>query len=305
MSSPSRAPSPGIEPERVATVAGAKAAVHGVQHYENFPVASWLCPEALRPAVQAIYWFARTADDLADEGDASPQQRLDDLLAYGMALEKVLQAQPVDPAARWAHVFAPLGRAITSHQLPAKPLRDLLSAFEQDVAYTRDQRSYASEAELDDYCSRSANPVGRLILHLHGVSGAACLAQSDHICTALQRINFWQDLSLDIPRGRHYLSDAACARHGVQRAELAAGHSTPAIRALLAEQVADAERRMHAGAPLVHRVPGRMGWELRLVVQGGLCIARRIRQLGHNSLEHRPSLRRRDAAGLLGRALWM
>ncbi len=305
MSSQPSASSAGESPGDDALRHGWSGAGHGVQHYENFPVASWLCPAAIRPAVQAIYWFARTADDLADEGNATPEQRLEALQDYTWALENVLDGKGAPALSAWPHVFTPLAWAVQSHQLPAAPLRDLLSAFKQDVAYTRDERSYQTEAELDDYCSRSASPVGRLILHLTGVHDTASFAQSDHICTALQRINFWQDLSLDIPRGRHYLSDEACARHGVTRAELADGQTTPRIAQLLAEQVRDAERRMHAGAALVHRVPGRMGWELRLVVQGGLRIAQRIRQLGHTSLEQRSTLRRRDAAAMLWLALRM
>ncbi len=305
MSSQPSASSEGTQPGNGSLRSGVSGAAHGVQHYENFPVASWLCPAALRSAVQAIYWFARTADDLADEGDSTSEQRLQALEDYTLALEDVLQGGAVEGASTWAHVFGPLAKALESHQLPAAPLRGLLSAFKQDVAYTRDGRSYATEAELDDYCSRSANPVGRLILHLTGVRDTSAFTQSDHICTALQRINFWQDLSLDLPRARHYLSDEACARHGVTRTELAEQRTTPRIAQLLAEQVRDAERRMHAGAALVHRVPGRMGWELRLVVQGGLRIAQRIRHSGHNSLQQRPRLRRRDAAAMLWLALRM
>jgi len=136
-----------------------------IDHYENFPVASWLCPARLRPAVVAIYHFARTADDLADEGEATAQQRLDDLRQYRSELDLCLQGEAAqDP--RWTQVFARLQSAVQAFALPAQPLLDLLSAFEQDVAYTGVGHQYRDRAELLDYCRRSANPVGRLMLHL-------------------------------------------------------------------------------------------------------------------------------------------
>ena len=168
-----------------------------VDHYENFPVASWLCPARLRPAVVAIYHFARTADDLADEGNATAEQRLEDLHQYRAKLELCLSGQaPQD--ARWVKVFANLQSAVRAFDLPAQPLRDLLSAFEQDVSYTSIGHRYRDRAELMDYCRRSANPVGRLMLHLYGVNDAQSLAQSDAICSALQLINFWQDRTRDL-----------------------------------------------------------------------------------------------------------
>ena len=195
-----------------------------VTHYENFPVASLLCPPHLRPPIAAIYHFARTADDIADEGDAPAAQRLADLGAYHADLMAIAGGQP--PSPRWASVFAPLQTQLQSHQLPVPLLADLLSAFAQDVEKTRDGTGYATEAELLDYCRRSANPVGRLLLHLYGVGGDAALAESDAICTALQLINFWQDLSVDLPRGRYYLPADACATHGAALADLQALRST-------------------------------------------------------------------------------
>ena len=224
-----------------------------VDHYENFPVASWLCPARLRPAVVAIYHFARTADDLADEGDATAEQRLEDLHQYRAELELCLSGQaPQD--ARWVQVFANLQSAVRAFDLPAQPLRDLLSAFEQDVSYTSIGHRYRDRAELMDYCRRSANPVGRLMLHLYGVSDAQSLAQSDAICSALQLINFWQDRTRDLEWGRDYLPQNSSLGTELQFA-----------RALMAQ-----------GAPLVHRVPGRAGWELRAMVQGGLCILGKV-----------------------------
>ena len=272
-------------------------------HYENFPVASWLCPPRLRPPIAALYHFARTADDIADEGDDSPAQRLATLAAYQAELHATLDGTA--PNARWQPVLAPLARQQAAWGLPVALLDDLISAFMQDIAYTRDQHLYPDRDSLLDYCRRSANPIGRLLLHLHGVAEPRALAQSDDICSALQLINFWQDLSQDIPRGRHYLTVADCLRHGVPRSELLSGSASPAALALIADNLAWAEQLMHRGAPLVHRLPGRAGWELRLVVQGGLRVLQRIRATGGNPLARRIKLGRADALPLLWRTLWM
>ena len=271
----------------------------GVGHYENFPVASWLCPPALRPAVAAIYHYARTADDLADEGEAPPAERLAALAAYRAELQAVAAGRP--PGARWRRVFEPLAAALQRHGLPLGLLDDLLSAFEQDVVKTR----YTDRADLLDYCRRSANPVGRLLLHLYGVDDAAALRRSDAICSALQLINFWQDLSIDLPRGRLYLPRDRCAAHGVAPEALFAQRDDAASRALVAAECAWARTLMLEGAPLVHQVPGRAGWELRGVVQGGLRILDRIAALDHATLARRPRLRRRDLPTIAWRALRM
>lgn len=272
---------------------------HGVDHYENFPVASFLCPPALRPAIKAIYWFARTADDLADEGDALPATRLSDLAAYRADLQACLTGQPFSN--RWPSVFSRLQPVISQYALPMGLLGDLLSAFEQDIVKTR----YATQAELLDYCRLSANPVGRLLLHLYKVTDAISLEQSDCICTALQLVNFWQDLSVDIPRGRIYLPADGFAQHGVDEAQLLKRQVNPATTALVAANVAWAQTLMQRGAPLVKKVPGRAGWELRLVVQGGLRIADKIEQLGFATLRQRPKLNAWDGAVMLWRAVWM
>ena len=272
---------------------------HGVDHYENFPVASFLCPPALRPAIMAIYWFARTADDLADEGEAMPAQRLADLAAYRADLAACSKGEPTSN--RWPAVFVNLQPVITQFDLPIELLTDLLSAFEQDVTKTR----YANQAELMDYCRRSANPVGRLLLHLYKVSDAKSLEQSDCICTALQLINFWQDLSRDIPNGRIYLPLESLAKHQVTEAQLLKLEVNPATTALIKNNLAHAQALMQRGAPLVKKVPGRAGWELRLVVQGGLRIAEKIEQLQFATLRQRPKLNAWDGAVMLWRADWM
>ncbi len=203
-----------------------------VDHYENFPVASLLCPPAMRAGVTALYHFARTADDIADEGDAVAETRRQQLLHYRQTLLAAAAGQPVQGA--WAAVFDPLVLAIARHQLPLGLLTDLLDAFHQDTYNPR----YADRAQLLDYCRRSANPVGRLMLHMAGVQGAQALAQSDAICSALQLINFWQDPSLDLPRGRHYLPEADALRHGLTLDQLAAASRQPGQPGLAARRCA-------------------------------------------------------------------
>lgn len=270
-----------------------------VGHYENFPVASILTPAVIRPAVIAIYRFARTADDLADEGDAPPEQRRRELLAYRSDLLAVGAGRASSP--RWASVFEPLAGAIARHRLPVPLLDDLLDAFLQDVDTTR----YADRAALLDYCRRSANPVGRLLLHLHGIADATALARSDSICTALQLANFWQDLGRDVRQGRLYIPEADCRAAGIDPESIAAGQDGPAVRALVRHEVHWARETMRAGAPLVHALPGRSGLELRFVVQGGLRILERIDRLDGGTLGTRPVLGWRDAPALLWRALAM
>lgn len=270
-----------------------------VDHYENFPVASLLCPPRLRPAVAAIYWFARTADDLADEGDAVPDQRLADLADYRRDLEAVAAGQP--ESSRWPRVFVPLREAVFAFALPIQLLRQLLSAFEQDVVKQR----YADRIELLDYCERSANPVGRLLLHLYGVDDKRSLAQSDAICTALQLANFWQDLSVDSKRGRLYAPVADCVKHGVDPGALLASRDSAEVRSLVEELVDWTRSLMNSGAPLVHTLRGRSAWELRFVVQGGLGILDKIERIRFGTLCTRPTLGWADAPALLWRALWM
>ncbi len=271
----------------------------GVDHYENFPVASLLCPPALRPAITAIYWFARTADDLADEGDAAPAQRLHDLAAYRRDLDASLQHAAV--SARWPQVFGPLARIHQQHRLPLNLLHDLLSAFEQDVH----NPPYPDRAALLDYCRRSANPIGRLLLHLYGIDDGEDLRRSDAICSALQLINFWQDLSRDLPHGRNYLPQQELAAHGLTVAPGQSPADSAALRRLLRDLCDWARGLMRQGAPLALRVPGRAGWELRLVVQGGLRILDKIARLDHGTVQTRPTLGAADAPLLLWRAARM
>ncbi len=274
-----------------------------MDHYENFPVASVLCPARLRPPIAAIYWFARTADDIADEGDAPAAQRLADLCAYRTDLAAAAAGRSASD--RWPQVFGPLQAAMAAWKLPESLLADLLSAFTQDVIKTDEEMGYADRAELLDYCQRSAAPVGRLLLHLYGVMDAQSLQHSDAICNALQLINFWQDLSRDLPRGRYYLPQDRSQHHGVDAAALAQKPQSPALTRLMEENLAWARALMRSGAPLVHRVPGRAGWELRLVVQGGLRILDKIEAMGCATRYQRPTVGKADIPVMLWRALWM
>ena len=277
-----------------------------VTHYENFPVASWLCPAHLRSAIRAIYAFARTADDIADEGDDNAEQRLEKLQAFDAQLQ--VAAQPSQAITAWPAVFQPLQAEIQRHHLPVNLLRDLLSAFSQDVRVTAAGGHYRDRAELLDYCRRSANPIGRLLLHLYGVKNELALARSDQICSALQLINFWQDLSVDLPRGRYYPTQDDCQRHGVNLETLGqSAHSDQdqRARALVADCTQWANDLMLSGSALVHQIPGRAGWELRLVVQGGLRILEKIAQMNFDTARARPRLTGVDIPLLLWRAFWM
>jgi squalene synthase HpnC len=267
-----------------------------INHYENFPVASFLLPARLRPAVRAIYAFARTADDIADEGDASAEQRLAALSAYQHELDRLEAGQGTDSA-----LFDSLGKTITSCHLPVHPLRDLLSAFAQDVTTTR----YASFDELIDYCRRSANPVGNLMLHLYQAADADNLRDSDAICSALQLINFWQDVAIDWKKGRVYIPLEDLRRFGVTETDLTQAASGDAWRRLMHFQVERARTLLLSGAPLALRLPGRIGWELRLVVQGGLRILERIEAVDYDVFRRRPELRFGDWLRMLWRAAGM
>lgn len=273
------------------------------EHYENFPVASWLCPPLLRAPIKAIYNFARTADDIADEGKASADERLQDLSA--MRADLLAIAAGRHHSGRWPQVFDPLEASLVRWGLPVPLLADLLDAFVQDVIKTRDGSGYADMTELLDYCRRSANPVGRLLLHLYSINDDESLQQSDAVCSALQLINFWQDLSVDLPRGRFYLPRQSCEAFGVDARLLQNQQDTPHTRALVADLVQHARELMVHGAPLALHVPGRTGWELRLVVQGGLRILDKIEALGFATLNQRPTLKKSDAALMFWRALRM
>lgn len=266
---------------------------------ENFPVASWLCPPTLRAPILAIYRFARHADDLADEGTASVAERQQALQLLRLQLRAAAQGQRVAP--ELDGLLGPLAEALRAHRLPLPLLEALLDAFEQDTHVTR----YANRGELLHYCARSANPVGRLLLHLYCIQSNEALHESDAICTALQLINFWQDVSVDRLKGRVYLPEDQLERAGCSVEQVLQGQDSAALRRAVATELDWACALMHQGSSLPLRVPGRMGWELRLVVQGGLRMAEKIRAMNHATLLHRPRLRAWDAPLMIWRAARM
>ncbi|UXY14829.1 squalene synthase HpnC [Chitiniphilus purpureus] len=264
-----------------------------VAHYENFPVASILLPRRYRTAVAAVYHFARHADDLADEGDLAPQARLDALADCHAELERIERGE-----AALTPRYQALAVALRNHAVPVSLCHDLLSAFEQDVTKQR----YADFGELMQYCRRSANPVGRILLHLFGKAEPRLLALSDGICTALQLINFWQDVALDWRKDRVYLPLDELARFNVSEAQIGQGEVDANWRRLMAFQVDRTRRMLQAGAPLALQLPGRIGLELRLTVLGGDAILTKLQQSGYDMFRHRPVLTGRDWPRLLWRA---
>jgi squalene synthase HpnC len=271
-------------------------------HYENFPVASFLLPKHLRRAVLNIYRFARSADDIADEGDATDTERLQALQAYRDALKvcsipTTLRPTTFNPVLD--PIFKPLGQTIVDHKLPPELFEDLLSAFEQDIV----QKRYVDQSALDHYCARSANPVGRLMLHLYGEITQDTLPWSDAICTALQRLNFLQDVAIDWQKDRIYLPQQALKRFGVTEETIANAEVNAAWKALMQEQVTACRALLHFGQPLGRRLPGRIGLELRLIVQGGLRILEKIEHVDFDVFHRRPTLGALDWALMLARAL--
>lgn len=267
-----------------------------VDHYENFPVASVLLPARLRPAVEIIYAFARSADDLADEGDASADERLAALSAYEDGLDQIAATSTPSTA-----LFKDLAKVIAEYKLPLQPFRDLLSAFKQDVVTTR----YADFAALLDYCRRSANPVGTLMLYLYGAASEENLRDSDNICSALQLINFWQDVAVDIQKARIYLPLADMQQFNVNEDHITGQQIDDAWRKLMQFEVARARSMLLLGAPLALQLPGRIGWELRLVVQGGLRILECIEAVDYDVFQRRPKLGKSDWILLIWRAINM
>jgi phytoene synthase len=260
-----------------------------VGHYENFPVASLLLPAPLREPVEIIYRFARSADDFADEGDDPAEVRLRRLNDYRRQL-----IEPRDPLLR------DVAKIIREHELPAALFADLLDAFSQDVTKKR----YASFAEVMEYCRRSANPVGRLLLHLFKRTSDSDFRDSDAICSALQLVNFWQDVELDwVKDNRVYLPQDEMARFGVSEQHLSRKSCDDAWRSLMKFQVDRARGLMLSGTGLGKTLPGRVGLEIRTTIQGGLRILEKIERAGYDVFRRRPTLRAFDWPLLLVRAL--
>lgn len=273
-------------------------------HYENFPVGSLLIPKRLRPHVYSIYAFARAADDFADEGydagtrtstSANPSEadRLAALDDWQHKLECCFAGEADHP------VFIALAATVKELDLPIKPFNDLMSAFKQDVVKTR----YADFNEVLEYCMRSANPVGRLILLLFGYRDERRFQLSDSICTALQLANFWQDVSVDIRKDRVYLPQDEMARFGVTVDELRANRFSPQFAELLKFQVERTWALFHRGRELPELVCGRLKYELRLTWFGGTNILKQIEAMGYDTLTRRPANSTFDKLQLLIRTL--
>jgi squalene synthase HpnC len=258
-----------------------------VDHYENFPVASILLPKQLRAPVGVIYHVARTADDIADEGVFDPAERHARLADFRAGLDAVAAGEPapVHPM-----LFEKLAGTVAQYGLPLGPFYDLVSAFDQDIDTTR----YADWPALMDYCRRSANPVGRLMLHLFDASTPENLADSDAICTALQLINFWQDVGIDWKKSRIYLPLCDLERFGVTERHIDEQICDDAWRALMRHEVDHVRAMIVSGAPLAVRMPGRFGLELCSVVHGGLRILEKIEQADYDVFRKRPVLKGPD-----------
>jgi len=256
-----------------------------VNHYENFPVASLLLPARLRPAVRALYAFARGADDIADEGNAGNEERIAGLDYYAAQLDKIERGETPEP-----EQFRILQQVITQYRLPTTPLYQLLSAFKQDVV----QKRYEHYDQLFDYCNRSANPVGQLILHLYDAATPENLRDSNAICSALQLINFWQDVALDWEKQRIYVPLDDMRQFGVTEQHINHQQYDAAWQALMAFELQRTRELMLSGSQLALRLPGRIGLELRSVIQGGLRILEKIELVQGNVFQHRPVLSKWD-----------
>ena len=254
-------------------------------HYENFPVASWLLPAPMRPHIAAIYAFARTADDFADEGELSDDERLSKLDAWGAQLKN-----PGDHP-----IFVALHDTIRKFDLDPQLCENLLSAFRQDVVTKR----YETWSGLLDYCRRSADPVGRLVLGVAGYRDEQLNAQSDAVCTALQLVNFWQDIEKDWAKGRVYVPAELSRATGASEADLQARHMTPEWAAAV-KVAADRTRALFAeGRGVANGVRGRLRWELRATWLGGVRILDRLEAAQFDIHQSRPTLGFADAAGLV------
>jgi len=265
-----------------------------VDHYENFPVASVLLPARLRRPVALIYRFAREADDFADEGDAPPEVRLEQLRSFALELDRIEAREP--PQTPW---FGDLALVIREFDLPIGAFRDLLSAFSQDVIKSR----YASYDEVLDYCTRSANPVGRLLLVLYGSNAPPHLVWSDAICSSLQLINFLQDVAIDWRKDRVYLPQDEMLRFGISEDHIARGDAGGRWKEFMAFQVNRARSLLFSGAPLGKALKGRIGLEMRLIIEGGARILEKIERVDGDVFRHRPVLKPLDWPLMLVRAV--
>jgi len=268
------------------------------RHYENFPVA-WLVPSSMRPHVAAVYAFARTADDVADEGQLPASERLRVLAEWRTRLLACAEGRPDPDGPPHDLIFRALGHSIRALDLPVALLDDLLSAFEQDVTVHR----YTTWAELLDYCRRSANPVGRLVLRIAGHRDDDLDRASDDVCTALQLTNFWQDFARDWAAGRLYLPRDEYVPLGAREDDLGRDLLTSEWRAAIGRAVAITRELFADGRSVCDGVSGRLRLELRLTWLGGMTILDRLSASGFDPYRFRPTISRRDLPGLLWRAI--
>ncbi|MEX1230859.1 MAG: squalene synthase HpnC [Planctomycetaceae bacterium] len=277
-------------------------------HYENFPVVTWFLPRDVQPHFYAIYAYCRWADDLADEiSDPAESLRLlnwwEDRFrdCFRRANTMVHSPALAPPSGQFIHpVFVALEQTIRDRQLPAEPFLDLISAFRQDQVV----HEYQTFDDLRDYCRRSADPVGRLILHLFGLAAEQNLAWSDSICTGLQLANFWQDLGRDAARGRHYLPHEDRIRFGYEDADYANRAANAAFIELMTFEVERAEKLLLAGKPLVRQFPRRLRVDVELFIRGGLGILDHIRADGFRLWDRRSTLSKFDFLKLGVGSLW-
>ena len=273
-------------------------------HYENFPVGR-LVPREMQPHVHAVYAFARYADDLADEGYAgsAKAQGAQDVMTPGQRLaalddwERQLCSPPGTPGLHF--IFIALHETIRKLDLPFSLFTDLLSAFKQDVV----KRRYANFNEVLDYCRRSANPVGRLVLLLHGNREEKLHLLADHICTGLQLANFWQDVGVDLEKDRIYLPEDDRVTYGVTEKSLFDHKADDKYRQLLAFQVDRAQGIFNQGEPLTKKLSGKLRVEIRMTWLGGTTILRKIEALKYDTLNHRPKVGKAEFALLLLKAI--
>jgi len=264
-----------------------------VDHYENFPVASILLPKRLRRPVEIIYHFARQADDFADEGDVPDEERLAKLDGFRAELKRIASGEtPSTP------LFADIAKIAAQHHLPLQLFHDLLDAFSQDVIKKR----YANFDEVLDYCRRSANPVGRLLLHLYEDATPLNEKYSDAICTSLQLINFWQDIAKDYAIGRIYLPQDDMIRFGVTEAHIAERRVDTTWRELMQFQVQRAREMLKSGAPLGSILTGRIGLEMRMIIAGGNRILDKLEAAQYDMYRQRPVLKPWDWFIMLGKS---
>jgi squalene synthase HpnC len=263
-------------------------------HYENFPVASFLLPMRLRRPIALIYSFARQADDFADEGELLPEQRLALLDGFRRELDRIRDGQTPE-----TDFFVALRAMVQTQNLPLQPFYDLLDAFSQDVVKAR----YENFGEVMDYCRRSANPIGRLLLHLYGHATPRNIGMADAICSALQIINFLQDVAIDYRKNRIYFPQDEMHKYKIDEQQIAKNDPGGAWAQFMEFELNRARHLLQSGAPLGLALPGRMGLEMRSIIAGGERILHKLHKSRGDMFNHRPVLKPWDWAYMLYRAV--